>query len=114
MVDTTIRGWFAKFLSDRTVIFGSIVLLATILASVVSFYATTQGLRRYFEIWVAVGMAGAVQLALFGLAWLVGLQRAAGSFRSAVLYLVVMTFSVTFSYVFFHSTLAREVRPAVQ
>jgi hypothetical protein len=90
------------------------ILIATVIATVVSFFATTQGLTRYLAYWLAWPLALAVQLALFGLAWLVGLDRSPGRAVAALLYSVVMLFSVTFSYVFFQSEFTAILRPAVR
>jgi hypothetical protein len=84
------------------------MLLATVLLSVVSWVATQGGLQTYFSPLMSTCLAAGVQLGLLGLAWKVGSKRT----WTIVTYVVVMMFSVTFSYVFFQAQMAAPVRSA--
>jgi hypothetical protein len=91
--------------------FWSILLIAAIISAVVSFFTTAFGLLHYFSIVLALPLALAVQMGLFGLAWLIGFGNKRIRGLMIALYLFTMVFSVTFSYVFLQSELVESVKP---
>ena len=97
--------------SDPRRFFWRLLLTASSIAAVVSLLTTGIGLDRYVSSPLAWSLALAVQLGLFGLAWLIGAGRARMGWVCG-LSAVTMLFSVTFSYVTLQSELTSEIRPA--
>lgn len=102
---------------DPRQLFLRILLFASMIAAAVSLLTTGIGLDQYVSFPLAWSMAVAVQLGLFGLAWLIGAGHASSSRRDhrgwiIALYAVTMLFSVTFSYVTLQSEFTAEIRPA--
>jgi len=91
--------------------FWSILLIAAIISAVVSFFTTALGLLHYISFILAIPLALAVQMGLFGLAWLIGFGNKSIRVLMIGLYLFTMIFSVTFSYVFLQSELVDKVKP---
>jgi hypothetical protein len=91
--------------------FWSILLIAAIISAVVSFFTTALGLLHYISFILAIPLALAVQMGLFGLAWLIGFGHKSIRALMIGLYLFTMIFSVTFSYVFLQSELVEKVKP---
>jgi len=91
--------------------FWSILLIAAIISAVVSFFTTALGLLHYISFILAIPLALAVQMGLFGLAWLIGFGNKRIRALMIGLYLFTMIFSVTFSYVFLQSELVEKVKP---
>ena len=91
--------------------FWTILLIAAIISAVVSFFTTALGLLHYISFILAIPLALAVQLGLFGLAWLIGFGSKRIRALMIGLYLFTMIFSVTFSYVFLQSELVEKVKP---
>ncbi|MGB3860482.1 MAG: hypothetical protein WA915_00240 [Candidatus Aminicenantaceae bacterium] len=91
--------------------FWSILLIAAIISAVVSFFTTALGLLHYISFILAIPLALAVQMGLFGLAWLIGFGNKRIRVLMIGLYLFTMIFSVTFSYVFLQSELVDKVKP---
>ncbi|MCP3964302.1 MAG: hypothetical protein GY719_41270 [bacterium] len=92
--------------------FWRLLLVASMIAAAVSLLTTGLGLDRYVAFPLAWSLALAVQLGLFGLAWLIGVGRDARKVWISALYIVTMLFSVTFSYVTLQSEFTKEIRPA--
>ena len=92
--------------------FWKILLVASSIAAGVSLLTTGLGLGRYVSLPLAWSLAFAVQMGLFGLAWLIGTGRGKQRAWISALYLLTMLFSVTFSYVTLQSELTAEIRPA--
>ena len=92
--------------------FWRLLLTASSIAAVVSLLTTGLGLDRYLARPLAWSLAAAVQLGLFGLAWLIGSGRQVRRWWICSLYVVTMLFSVTFSYVTLQSELTQTIRPA--
>ena len=97
---------------DSKQFFWRLLLTASLIAAVVSWLTTGMGLDRYVSMPLAWSMATAVQLGLFGLAWLIGSGKDVRRWWISSLYLLTMLFSVTFSYVTLQSELTKEIRPA--
>jgi len=91
--------------------FWSILLVAAIISAVVSFFTTALGLLHYISFILAIPLALAVQMGLFGLAWLIGFGNKSIRVLMIGLFLFTMIFSVTFSYVFLQSELVEKVKP---
>jgi hypothetical protein len=91
--------------------FWSLLLIAAIISAVVSFFTTALGLLHYISFILAIPLALAVQMGLFGLAWLIGFGNKSIRGLMIGLYLFTMIFSVTFSYVFLQSELVEKVKP---
>ena len=91
--------------------FWSLLLIAAIISAVVSFFTTALGLLQYISFILAIPLALAVQMGLFGLAWLIGFGNRHIRGLMIGLYLFTMIFSVTFSYVFLQSELVEKVKP---
>ncbi|MGD8537555.1 MAG: hypothetical protein PVI66_02430 [Candidatus Aminicenantes bacterium] len=91
--------------------FWTILLIAAIISAVVSFFTTALGLLHYISFILAIPLALAVQMGLFGLAWLIGFGNRRIRGLMIGLYLFTMIFSVTFSYVFLQSELVEKVKP---
>lgn len=91
--------------------FWSLLLIAAIISAVVSFFTTALGLLQYISFILAIPLALAVQMGLFGLAWLIGFGNKRIRALMIGLYLFTMIFSVTFSYVFLQSELVEKVKP---
>ena len=97
---------------DSSQLFWRLLLTASAIAATVSLLTTGLGLDRYVSRPLAWSLAIAVQLGLFGLAWLIGVGRERRPAWIVALYAVTMLFSVTFSYVTLQSELTSEIRPA--
>lgn len=91
--------------------FWTILLISAIISAVVSFFTTALGLLHYISFILAIPLALAVQMGLFGLAWLIGFGHRRIRGLLIGLYLFTMVFSVTFSYVFLQSELVEKVKP---
>jgi hypothetical protein len=91
--------------------FWTILLVSAIISAVVSFFTTALGLLHYISFILAIPLALAVQMGLFGLAWLIGFGNRRIRGLLIGLYLFTMIFSVTFSYVFLQSELVEKVKP---
>jgi len=91
--------------------FWNILLFAAIIAAVISFFTTAFGLTYYLSFIFAIPIALAVQMGLFGLAWLIGFGNNRIKPLIISLYILTMLFSVTFSYVFLQSELVENVKP---
>ncbi|MBN1272992.1 MAG: hypothetical protein JXB26_12050 [Candidatus Aminicenantes bacterium] len=91
--------------------FWTILLVSAIISATVSFFTTSFGLLYYISFLLAIPLALAVQMGLFGLAWLIGFGN--NQIRPLIigLYFVAMIFSVTFSFVFLQSELVEKVKP---
>lgn len=92
-------------------LFWRLLLVASLIAAIVSLLTTGLGLSGYLTPLLAWPLALAVQMGLFGLAWLIAVGRR--SLRGLVvgLYLLTMPFSVVFSYVLLQSEITKKVRP---
>jgi len=91
--------------------FWTILLISAIISAVVSFITTSFGLLHYLSFLLATPLALAVQMGLFGLAWLVGYGERRLRPLMIALYFLTMIFSVIFSYVFLQSELVERVKP---
>lgn len=91
--------------------FWSLLLIAAIISAIVSFFTTALGLLHYISFILAIPLALAVQMGLFGLAWLIGFGNKSIRGLMIGLYLFTMIFSMTFSYVFLQSELVEKVKP---
>jgi len=91
--------------------FWSLLLVSAVISAVVSFFTTALGLLHYISFILAIPLALAVQMGLFGLAWLIGFGNKRIRVLMISLYLFTMIFSVTFSYVFLQSELVEKVKP---
>lgn len=83
-----------------------VLLVVSLMAAGVSFYATYHGFAQYASDLVALLLSVAVQGGLLALAWLIGAATRSRRPLLVGLYACTMMFSVVFSYVFFHSVLA--------
>ncbi len=92
--------------------FWRLLLAASLIAASVSLLTTGLGLNRYVSFPLAWSLALAVQLGLFGLAWLIGIGHDERRGLISALYCVTMLFSVTFSYVTLQSEFTENIRPA--
>ena len=92
-------------------VFWNLLLLASVVAACVSLLTTGVGLARYLPAVLAWPLALAVQMGLFGLAWLIAVRHI--KLRALVigLYCLTMPFSVVFSYVMLQSEFTSEIRP---
>ncbi len=98
--------------ADSASFFWRLLLIASLIAAIVSLWTTGAGLSRYVAIPLAWALAAAVQLGLFGLAWLIGVGHSRQRLWISLLYFATMLFSVTFSYVTLQSELTERIRPA--
>ena len=91
--------------------FWNLLLFASFVAACVSLLTTGVGLARYLPVVLAWPLALAVQMGLFGLAWLIAVGQV--KLRALVigLYCLTMPFSVVFSYVMLQSEFTSEIRP---
>lgn len=96
----------------RRTFFWRLLLTASSIAALVSLLTTAIGLDRYVSRPLAWSLAAAVQIGLFGLAWLIGSGRDVRRWWIGSLYSVTMLFSVTFSYVTLQSEFTEQIRPA--
>lgn len=96
---------------DRRALFWNLLLFASGVAACVSLLTTGVGLARYLPLMLAWPLALAVQLGLFGLAWLIAVGRARLRPLVIGLYCLTMPFSVVFSYVMLQSEFTEQVRP---
>ena len=96
---------------DRRTLFWNLLLVASGIAACVSLLTTGVGLARYLPLMLAWPLALAVQLGLFGLAWLIAIGRAKLRPLVVGLYCLTMPFSVVFSYVMLQSEFTDEIRP---
>lgn len=96
----------------RSKFFWRLLLGASLVAAFVSLLTTGLGLSRYITLPLAWALAIAVQVGLFGLAWLIGIGHSVHRAWITVLYCVTMLFSVTFSYVTLQSELTERTKPA--
>lgn len=96
---------------DKREKFWTVLLISAIIAAIVSFFTTAFGLLYYISFFLAIPLALAVQMGLFGLAWLVGFGYSHLRPMITALYFVTMVFSVIFSYVFLQSELVEKVKP---
>ncbi len=103
--------WFQDGARERRK-FWRLLLVASSMAALVSLLTTGNGLARYVSLPLAWTLALAVQIGLFGLAWLVGTGLRRERLGISLLYAVTMLFSVTFSYVTLQSELSEKIRPA--
>lgn len=93
-------------LNDRLI--STLLILASIMLTVVSFTTTYQGLHIYFTDWYYAAMAAlAIQTLLFATSWRIGAALASKFFSFSLLgiYLVTMLVSVFFSYVAFFESI---------
>lgn len=102
---------FATGGMTRKQFFWYLLLAASTIAAVVSLLTTAMGLERYISRMLAWLLAFAVQVGLFGMAWLMGasIHRLRG--LVILLYCLTMPFSVVFSYVTLQSELAEKIKP---
>ena len=92
-------------------LFWNLLLVASIVAAGVSLLTTGIGLARYLPAALAWPLALAVQMGLFGLAWLIAAQHVKLRALVITLYCLTMPFSVVFSYVMLQSEFTTEIRP---
>ena len=97
---------------NRRRTFWNLLLIASFVAASVSLLTTGVGLARYLPSILAWPLAVAVQMGLFGLAWLIGVGQAKLRPLVITLYCFTMPFSVVFSYVMLQSEFTDQVRPA--
>jgi len=92
-------------------LFWHLLLFASVIAACVSLLTTGVGLARSLPVVLAWPLALAVQMGLFGLAWLIAVKHT--TLRALVigLYCITMPFSVVFSYVMLQSEFTSEIRP---
>ena len=91
--------------------FWTLLLVAAFIAACVSLLTTGVGLVRYLPALLAWPLAVAVQMGLFGLAWLIAVRHVRLRALVIVLYCLTMPFSVVFSYVMLQSEFTSEIRP---
>ena len=96
---------------NRWSLFWNLLLFASVVAACVSLLTTGIGLARYLPVVLAWPLALAVQVGLFGLAWLIAAGHVKMRVLVVALYCVTMPFSVVFSYVMLQSEFTAEVRP---
>jgi hypothetical protein len=89
-----------------------LLVVASALLSVVSWYTTWQGMALYLAAWFALLASFGVQSALVLVAWLVGVTEGRRGLLVSV-YLITACVSVAFSYVSLHTWFAARERPAV-
>ncbi len=92
-------------------LFWNLLLLASCVAACVSLLTTGVGLARYLPVVLAWPLALAVQLGLFGLAWLLAVRHVKLRALVIALYCMTMPFSVIFSYVMLQSEFTSVIRP---
>ena len=92
-------------------LFWNLLLVASIVAAGVSLLTTGIGLARYLPVALAWPLALAVQMGLFGLAWLIAVRHVKLRALVITLYCLTMPFSVVFSYVMLQSEFTTEIRP---
>ena len=92
-------------------LFWNLLLVASIVAAGVSLLTTGIGLARYLPVALAWPLALAVQMGLFGLAWLIAVRHVKLRALVITLYCLTMPFSVVFSYVMLQSEFTSEIRP---
>ena len=95
----------------RRSFFWNLLLGASFVAACVSLLTTGVGLVRYLPIVLAWPLALAVQMGLFGLAWLIAVGHVKMRALVIALYCLTMPFSVVFSYVMLQSEFTSEIRP---
>ena len=91
--------------------FWYLLLFASAVAAGVSLLTTGIGLARYLPLILAWPLALAVQLGLFGLAWLIAVKHFKLRALVIAMYCVTMPFSVVFSYVMLQSEFTSQIRP---
>jgi hypothetical protein len=91
--------------------FWNLLLFASVVAACVSLLTTGVGLARYLPAVLAWPLALAVQMGLFGLAWLIAVRHVKLRALVIALYCLTMPFSVVFSYVMLQSEFTSELRP---
>ena len=91
--------------------FWNLLLVASCIAACVSLLTTGLGLARYLAAPLAWPLALAVQMGLFGLAWLIAVRQIKLRALVITLYCLTMPFSVVFSYVMLQSEFTNEIRP---
>lgn len=96
---------------SRKSFFWNVLLVASSIAALVSLFTTSLGLEQYITKPLAWLLSFAVQVGLFGMAWLIG--SSAHGLRGLVilLYCLTMPFSVVFSYVTLQSEFAEKIKP---
>lgn len=92
-------------------LFWNLLLVASLMAASVSLLTTGIGLGRYLPVALAWPLALAVQMGLFGLAWLIAVRHVKLRALIIGLYCLTMPFSVVFSYVTLQSEFTSQVRP---
>lgn len=92
-------------------LFWNLLLVASCVAAAVSLLTTGLGLARYLAAPLAWSLALAVQMGLFGLAWLIAVRQVKLRALVITLYCLTMPFSVVFSYVMLQSEFTSEIRP---
>jgi hypothetical protein len=92
-------------------VFWNLLLLASAVAACVSLLTTGVGLAQYLPAVLAWPLALAVQMGLFGLAWLIAVRHVTLRALVIALYCLTMPFSVVFSYVMLQSEFTSEIRP---
>ena len=97
-------------MSQRS-LFWNLLLVASCVAAGVSLLTTGVGLSRYLPLLLAWPLAIAVQLGLFGLAWLIAVRQVRLRALVIGLYCLTMPFSVVFSYVMLQSEFTAVIRP---
>lgn len=97
-------------MNQRTM-FWNLLLFASCVAACVSLLTTGVGLARYLPGILAWPLALAVQLGLFGLAWLIAVRHVKLRALVIALYCMTMPFSVVFSYVMLQSEFTSVTRP---
>src|SRR5918999_5962852 len=91
--------------------FWGTVLLASFVSSVVSLFTTALGLVQYQPSWIAYLLSFAVQAGLFAFAWLIGLAKGPSKLFVIVIYILIVPFSIVFSFVFLHGQFTAKIRP---
>ncbi len=95
----------------RRSVFWNLLLIASFVAASVSLLTTGLGLGRYLPSLLAWPLALAVQMGLFGLAWLIAVGQVRLRALVIALYCLTMPFSVVFSYVMLQSEFTSQIRP---
>ena len=96
---------------ERKQVFWYLLLIASFIAAGVSLLTTGIGLNRYVSMLLAWPLAIAVQVGLFGLAWLIALGQRRLRPLVIAIYLLTMPFSVIFSYVMLQSEFTATIKP---
>ena len=96
---------------NQRVLFWNLLLVASCVAAAVSLLTTGLSLARYLAWPLAWPLALAVQMGLFGLAWLIAVRQVKLRALVITLYCLTMPFSVVFSYVMLQSEFTAEIRP---